>query len=188
MATATLPSSGERHSSGDSTVTTQDDSCAVTLACGVSAARFTAPRYRNSLAFHFPFIILRRSCHVFRPCCLSCVDIQRSLQETRPRTTFTELRDRGSLPELVYMYDTVVRASSLAVRATCTVRNVHAPLYINSHQTSVVIASYDRVLRVVSSQTHTSNELRGPQADILAAFSVFAHSRLTAGDSQAPLS
>ena len=27
----------------------------------------------------------------------------------------------------------------LAVLATCTVRNVHAPLYINSHQTSVVM-------------------------------------------------
>ena len=56
--------------------------------------RFPAPRYRNSLTFHCPFIILRRSCHVFRPYCLSCVDIQKFLQETRPRTTFTELRDR----------------------------------------------------------------------------------------------
>lgn len=25
------------------------------------------PRYRNSLAFHFPFIIPRRSRHAFRP-------------------------------------------------------------------------------------------------------------------------
>ena len=32
-----------------------------------------------------------------------------------------------------------VRARSLAVLATCTVRNVHAPFYINSHQTSVVM-------------------------------------------------
>lgn len=30
--------------------------------------RFPAPRYRNSLTFHFPFIILRRFGHVFRPC------------------------------------------------------------------------------------------------------------------------
>ena len=43
------------------------------------------PRYRNSLAFHFPFIILRRSRHVFRPRCLSSASIQNLLQETRPR-------------------------------------------------------------------------------------------------------
>ena len=44
-----------------------------------------APRYRNSLTFHFPFIILRRSCHVFRPRCLSVFSIQNLLQEIRPR-------------------------------------------------------------------------------------------------------
>lgn len=43
------------------------------------------PRYRNSLTFHFPFIILFRSRHVFRPYCLSSESIQKFLQETRPR-------------------------------------------------------------------------------------------------------
>lgn len=128
MATATLPSSGERHSSGDSTVTTQDDSCAVTLACGVSAARFTAPHYRNSLAFHFPFIILRRSCHVFRPRCLSVFSIQNLLQETRPRTTFTELRDRISL--LKYYKCTIQLFGRVVLRSVQLVQfETYTPLY-----------------------------------------------------------
>lgn len=42
-------------------------------------------------------LIPRRSRHVFRPRCLSVFSIQNLLQETRPRTTFTELRDRISL-------------------------------------------------------------------------------------------
>lgn len=46
-------------------------------------------------------LIPRRSRHVFRPYCLSSASIQRFLHIPRPRTTFTKLRDRKSLPELV---------------------------------------------------------------------------------------
>lgn len=58
-----------------------------------------------------------------------------------------------------------VRASSLAVLATCTGRNVHAPLYINSHQTSVVMRLMIGFCVEFLSKTHTSNELRDQQAD-----------------------
>ena len=104
-------------------------------------------------------LIPRRSRHVFRPLCLSSASIQKFLHAPRPRTTFTKLRDRISL-QRYYKCTIVVRASSLAVRATCTVRNVHAPLYINSHQTSVVMRLMIGFCVEFLSKTHTSNELR----------------------------
>ncbi len=76
----------------------------------------------------------------------------------------------------------------LAVLATCTVRNVHAPFYINSHQTSVVMRPVIGFCVEFLSETYSANELRGQQADILAAFLVFELTRLTAGVPQAPLS
>lgn len=103
---------------GDSTVTTQDDSCAVTLACGVSAARFTAPRYRNSLAFHFPFIILRRSCHVFRPRCLSVFSIQNLLQEIRPRQFSQNFAIISIRVLVISTIIILIRANSIPLNAT----------------------------------------------------------------------
>ena len=134
-------------------------------------------------------LIPRRSRHVFRPYCLSSTSIQKFLQETRPRTTFTELRDRILATKIVYVHNTVVRASSLAVRATCTVRNVHAPLYINSHQTSVVMRLMIGFCVEFLSETHTSNELRSHASfDTLSGvfrFRAFSpYSRRSAGSSQ----
>ena len=85
-----------------------------------------ATLYRNRLVFHFHLSSCFRSCHVFRPYYLSLMSIQKFLQETRPRTTSTELRDSVSLPELIRI---LYRCSceQTAVFTTFTVRNVHAP-------------------------------------------------------------
>ena len=96
------------------------------IACGVSAYAPPPHAIETVLPFHSSSLIPRRSRHVFRPRCLSSASIQNPLQETRPRTTFTKLRDRILATKIVYVHDTIVRASSLAVLATCTVRNVHA--------------------------------------------------------------
>ena len=73
------------------------------IACGVSACAPPPHAIETVLPFHSSSLILRRSRHVFRPRCLSSASIQRFLQKTRPRTTFTELRDR--ILATVFIYD-----------------------------------------------------------------------------------
>lgn len=64
------------------------------ITCGVSAYAPPPHAIETVLPFHSSSLIPRRSRHVFRPLCLSRASIQKFLQEIRPRTTFTELRDR----------------------------------------------------------------------------------------------
>lgn len=118
---ATLPSSGEATPLGDSTVSPLDERCVVTLAygvpppgiaCGVSANRFTAPRYRNSASVSL-FISHPASFPSRVSSVMSIMSFHTEIPAQNPSTTtFTELRDRILATKIVYVHDTIVRASS----------------------------------------------------------------------------
>ena len=129
------------------------------IACGVSACAPLPHAIETVLPFHSSSHPASFPSRVSPVMSIKCIHTEIPARNSST-TTFTKLRDRILATKIVYVHNTVVRASSLAVLATCTGRNVHAPLYINSHQTSVVMRLMIGFCVEFLSETHTSNELR----------------------------